>query len=109
MSPHEALRAATLDGARYLGMERDLGSLEPGKLADFIVLDQNPLDEIRNSESVRYTVVNGRVYDARTMDEIGNHPRKRRPFYFERTEATGTMEQLLLEQQRCPGACRGGS
>jgi imidazolonepropionase-like amidohydrolase/Tol biopolymer transport system component len=83
MTPLQALRAATLSGAKYLGMDKDIGSLEPGKLADLIVLDANPLENIRNSESVRYTVVNGRIFDAATMNEIGNHPRTRQPLYFE--------------------------
>lgn len=83
MTPLEALRAATLSGAQYLGFDRELGSLEPGKLADLIVLDKNPLENLRNSESIRYTIVNGRIFDALSMNEIGNHPRTRRPFYFE--------------------------
>ncbi len=105
MTPHQALRCGTLYGAEYLGMERDLGSLEPGKLADFVVLERNPLDDIRHSESVRNTVLNGRVYDASTMDEIGQRPRKRRSFYFERSETSAALETLLEEQNRC-GACR---
>jgi imidazolonepropionase-like amidohydrolase/Tol biopolymer transport system component len=83
MKPMQALRAATLSGAQYLGMDKDIGSLEPGKLADFIVLDANPLENLRNSHAVHYTVVNGRVFDAATMNEIGNHPRTRKPFYFQ--------------------------
>ena len=83
MTAHQALRAGTLAGAQYLGFDREIGSLEPGKLADLIVLDRNPLENIRNTESVRYTVVNGRVFDAATMNEVGNHPRTRKPFFFE--------------------------
>ncbi len=83
LSPMEALRCATTNGARYIGMDKEIGSLEPGKLADLIVLDQNPLDDIKNSESVRYTVVNGRIYDALSMNQIGNHPVKREPFYWQ--------------------------
>jgi imidazolonepropionase-like amidohydrolase/Tol biopolymer transport system component len=74
MSPHEALRAATLRGAEYLGLDQDLGSIAPGKLADILVLDRNPLQSIRNSTSIRYVMINGRLFDAETMAEGGNHP-----------------------------------
>ena len=83
MTPHRALTAATLNGARYLGMDKHLGSLEPGKLADLIVLDQDPLENIRNTEHISRVMVNGRLYDAWTMNEVGNHPRERVQFYFE--------------------------
>ncbi len=83
MSPLEALRAATLHGAEYLGLERDLGSLEPGKLADLVVLDRNPLDNIRNSESVRYVMVNGRLFDAGALNELGNNPRPAPRLYWQ--------------------------
>jgi hypothetical protein len=72
MSPREALRCATARGAAYLGMGRDLGSLEPGKLADVIVIDGDPLSDIRQSEKVRYTMANGRLYDAATLVEVGS-------------------------------------
>jgi imidazolonepropionase-like amidohydrolase len=83
MTPLEAIRSSTLAGARYLGLDKEIGSLEPGKLADLIVLDANPLENIRNTHSVRYTIVNGRIFDAATMNEIGNHPRTRKPFFFQ--------------------------
>ena len=82
-TPMEAIRAATLDGARYLGLDSDIGSLAPGKLADLVVLERNPLEDIRYSDRIRYTIINGRIYDARTMDQIGNHPDKRGRFYWE--------------------------
>jgi Tol biopolymer transport system component/imidazolonepropionase-like amidohydrolase len=83
MPNHDALKVATIQGARYLGMDAHIGSLEVGKLADLIVLDANPLDDLRNSEQVRYTMVNGRLFDAHTMNEVGNHPRERAPFWWE--------------------------
>jgi adenine deaminase len=88
MTNMEALRCATLNGARYLGLDHDLGSLEPGKLADLIVIDANPLDDIHNSERISYTMINGRIYNSRTMDEVGNHPKKRAQFYWERAGAS---------------------
>ncbi len=84
MTALEALRAATLHPAWYLGLDRDIGSLAPGKLADGIVLEKDPVEDIRFSEHIRYTILNGRVYDARTMNEVGNHPRARRPFIWQR-------------------------
>ncbi len=84
MTPLQAIRAATLDGAYYLGMDGDLGSLEPGKLADLIVLEANPLEDIRNTDHIRFVMLNGRLYDASTMDEIAPTPREREPFWFER-------------------------
>jgi imidazolonepropionase-like amidohydrolase len=83
MKPLEALRAGTLDGARYLGLDKDIGSLEVGKLADLVVLEKNPLDDIHNSRTVRLTVVNGRIYDAATGDVLGEKVQKRGKFWFE--------------------------
>ncbi len=74
MTNHEALRAATLHGAQYLGLDADVGSLQVGKLADLIVLDADPLANIRNSTNIRYVMLNGRLYDAETMAQLGNHP-----------------------------------
>jgi imidazolonepropionase-like amidohydrolase len=84
MTPHQALRAATLHGAEYLGLDRDLGSLEPGKLADLVVLDRNPLADLRNSESVRQVMLNGRLYDGMTMDEVAPRKQARGKFFWER-------------------------
>ena len=83
MTNFEALRAATIHGAEYIGMQEDLGSIEVGKLADLIVLDQDPLLDIQNSQYVRYTVANGRLYDVSTMNEIGNYDQARSKFYWE--------------------------
>jgi imidazolonepropionase-like amidohydrolase/Tol biopolymer transport system component len=84
MTPLEALQCATINGARYLGWEKDLGSIETGKLADLVVLERNPLENIRNSDSVRLVMINGRVFDAATMNEVGNHPNKRPAFPWRR-------------------------
>lgn len=83
MTNMQALRSATINGAVSLGMDKEIGSLKVGKLADLIVLDKNPLQDIHNSEFIKYTMINGRLYDAATMNEIGNYNKKRLPFFFE--------------------------
>lgn len=84
MSQLEALRTATMDPAHYIGMDHAIGSLKAGKLADLIVIDGDPLKNIRVTDNVVYTMINGRLYDANTMDEVGNRERRRQPFYFEK-------------------------
>jgi len=83
MTPHQALKCATINGARYLGLDKDIGSLEAGKLADLVVIDGNPLANLHDSERVRYTMVNGRLFEADTMNEIGNRLKTRAKFFFE--------------------------
>ena len=84
MAAHRALRVATINGAEYLGMDADLGSIEAGKLADIAVLDKNPLEAIENSDSVSLTVINGVVYDANSMDQLWPQQVERGRFYFQR-------------------------
>jgi Tol biopolymer transport system component len=69
-TPWEALRDATWRPAEKMGLERDLGSLEVGKLADFVILDRNPLENIRNSDAIRWVVKGGVVYDANSMTTL---------------------------------------
>jgi len=70
MSPHDALRAATIHSADAIGLAGDLGSLEVGKLADLQVLDENPLEDLRYTTSIRYVMKNGRLYEADTLTEV---------------------------------------
>jgi Tol biopolymer transport system component/imidazolonepropionase-like amidohydrolase len=70
MSPHTVLKVATLFGAEAIGLQQDVGSLEVGKLADLIVLDKDPLKDIRNTTSIRYVMKNGELFDGETLDQI---------------------------------------
>lgn len=70
LTAFETLRAATIHGADAIGLAKDLGSLEVGKLADLQVLDRNPLADITNTNSVRYVMKNGRLYDGNTLNEV---------------------------------------
>ena len=60
-TPMEALQTATRNPARYLGKLQDMGTVEPGKLADLVLLDANPLDDIRNTRKISLVVLKGRV------------------------------------------------
>jgi Tol biopolymer transport system component len=68
--PMEALRAATLHGAEAIGYAQDLGSLEPGKLADLIVLSKDPLEDIHNTSAIKYVMKNGELFEGDTLDRI---------------------------------------
>ncbi len=80
MTPLEALQAATINGAKILGLDKEIGSLEVGKLADLVVLDRNPIENIRNSEFVHMVMLNGRLLDGNLNDVGSATPRP--PFWF---------------------------
>lgn len=83
MSPMQALSAATINPATYMGMDADLGSLEVGKLADLVILDANPLDNIRDSDKISHVVINGRVYQGGSLQEVLTGDKALQPFWWQ--------------------------
>ncbi|MFV0624410.1 amidohydrolase family protein [Sphingomonas sp. ac-8] len=74
-TPHEVLRAATAESAEEIGRATQIGSLEPGKYADLLILSKDPLADVRNARAIRQVMKNGRLYEAATLDEV--YPRSR--------------------------------
>jgi Tol biopolymer transport system component/imidazolonepropionase-like amidohydrolase len=70
LTPHETLQVVTMHGAEAIGLQQDVGSLEPGKMADLLVLDRNPLDNIKNTNSIRYVMKNGELYEGDTLNMV---------------------------------------
>ena len=83
MSATEALRAGTIASAQSLGMDKDIGSLEVGKLADLVVLTADPSSDIRNSDKIESVMLGGRMYDAATMNEVATGTAKRKAYFWE--------------------------
>ena len=70
LTPSEALRAATLNPAKFLGLEKTLGTIEPGKIADLVLLDADPLADIRNTQRINAVISNGRLFDRNALDKM---------------------------------------
>ena len=70
LSNLETLKVATIFGAEAIGLNQDVGSLESGKLADLIILDKNPLDDIKNTNTIRYVMKNGELFEGDTLNQL---------------------------------------
>ncbi|WP_294393992.1 amidohydrolase family protein [uncultured Sphingomonas sp.] len=89
-TPMEALRAGTIAAATSLGYAKDVGSLEPGKLADLVVLNADPTADIRNSDKVAQVMLGGRLFDAATLNEVATGTRKRQAYWWEGATGGGS-------------------
>ncbi len=87
MKPLDALRVATLDGAKMIGVDKDIGSLEVGKVADLVVLNGNPLQDIHQTANISYVMKGGRLYNADTLDEVWPREKRFGKFFWEMDEA----------------------
>lgn len=106
MTPLEVLRCGTINGAKYLGFDEHIGSLEKGKLADLAVLESNPLEDIYSTDKVSMVMVNGQLFDAHTMNRLGNNPKPRLPYQWEVGGATFPNTTATQTKAICGGHCR---
>ncbi len=82
MTPLEVLRCATLNGSRIVGRPQDLGTIEPGKLADLVILDKSPLDDIHNTNTIHWVMKNGELFEGDTLNQVWPEQKKLEPLFF---------------------------
>jgi len=89
MKNHDALKVGTIHGATAIGLDDDLGSLEAGKLADILIMDKNPLTDLRNTNTLTHVVKDGVVYDANTLNEVAPVSKKAPTFHWQMKKPSG--------------------
>ncbi len=102
MTPLEALRCATINGAKIVGRPQDLGSLEPGKLADLIIFDKNPLDDIHNTNTIRWVMKNGELFEGDTLNQVWPEQKKLEPLWFRNYDQPKTDGSLSYGKTTTP-------
>jgi Tol biopolymer transport system component len=82
LTPMETLRVATIGGAEALGLAQDLGSIEPGKLADLVVMMKDPLADIKNSNTIKWVMKNGELFEGDTLNQVWPREKKLEPLWW---------------------------
>jgi Tol biopolymer transport system component len=102
MTPLEVLRCATVNGSKIIGRSQDLGSIEPGKLADLIVFEKNPLVDIHNTDSIHWVMKNGELFEGDTLNQIWPEEKKLAPLWFWSYDKPEAGEPLSYGQTQQP-------
>lgn len=89
ISEHDILKVATIQGAEAIGLDTDLGTIEEGKLADLLILNSDPLENIRNSKDIHYIMKNGYMYEAETLNEVFPNEKELGTFWWQNNEPMG--------------------
>ena len=82
MTPLEVIRCATVNGSKIIGRPQDLGSIEPGKLADVVIMDKNPLEDIHNTNTIHWVMKNGELFEGDTLNQVWPEQKKLEPLWF---------------------------
>jgi len=102
MTPMEVLRCATVNGSKIVGRPQDIGSIEPGKLADLLILDKDPLADIHNTNSVHWVMKNGELFEGDTLDQIWPEQKKLEPLFFWNYDTPKAGEPLSYGKTSLP-------